>query len=314
MAALATAEYVTGHPERALELVASTLAALRSPGLASVTLRRVEGQARRAVGDTEGALAAFREGARVANELGMPSMAMELEIAAAVVLADRGEVDEGVDALGDLVERAAASGSVITESWARVCRGWLLLRVDPAAALPVIEAGLAEARRIDYPIAVAVDLRSLAYARLLLGDLPGAVDAAAALLDDLLARGALSNARLLVDVTAVLAHRCDHPAWATLAATVDALPITTLTAAQRDLVPLPDVEAPEIGRHDVIATVRTVLEELAAPDAARPPGEQDDPGRSRPAGSSGAGTRARSASPAGWCRCGNRRGSTTSSA
>ncbi len=178
VAALATAEYVTGHPERALELVASTLAALRSPGLASVTLRRVEGQARRAVGDTEGSLTAFREGARVAQELGMPSMAMELEIAAAVVSADRGEVHAGVAALGELVERAAASGSVITESWARAAWGWLLLRVDPATALPVIEAGLAEARRIDYPIAVAVDLRSLAYARLLLGDLPGATEAA----------------------------------------------------------------------------------------------------------------------------------------
>ena len=215
MAALATAEYVTGHPERALELVTPALAALRAPGLASVTLRRVEGQARRAVGDTEHSLTAFREGARLGHELGMPSMAMELEIAAAVVAADRGEVGAGVAALGELVDRAAASGSVLTETWARAAWGWLLLRVDPATALPVIEAGLAEARRIDYPIAVAVNLRSLAYARLLLDDIPGATEAAGQLLDDLLERGALSNSRLLVDVTAVVAHRCGHPAWAT---------------------------------------------------------------------------------------------------
>ena len=65
VAALATAEYVTGHPQRALELVTPILAAPGSPGLASMTLRRVEGQARRALGDTEGALAAFREGIRV---------------------------------------------------------------------------------------------------------------------------------------------------------------------------------------------------------------------------------------------------------
>jgi hypothetical protein len=156
--------------------------------------------------------------------------------------------------------------------------GWLLLRADPAAALPVIEAGLAEARHIDYPIAVAVDLRSLAYARLLLGDLSGAVGAARELLDDLLERGALSNARLLVDLTAVLAHRGGHPAWATLAATARALPITTLTAAQHELVPLPEVESSVIGRHDVIATVRTVLEELAAAGAAGPLDTQLDTG------------------------------------
>ena len=151
------------------------------------------------------------------------------------------------------------------------------MRVDPATALPVIEAGLAEARRIDYPIAVAVNLRSLAYARLLLDDIPGATEAASQLLDDLLERGALSNSRLLVDVTAVLAHRCGHPAWATLAATARALPITTLTAAQHELVPLPEADGQVVGRHDVIITVRTVLEELARPGAARLVERKADP-------------------------------------
>ena len=46
-------------------------------------------------------------------------------------------------------------------------------------------------RGIDYPIAVAVDLRSLGLRPLLSGDLPGAVEAAGELLDDLLERGAL---------------------------------------------------------------------------------------------------------------------------
>ena len=270
VAALATAEYVTGHPQRALDLVTPILA--RSPGPASMTLRRVEGQARRALGDTEGALAAFREGVRMGHELAMPSLAMELEIAAAVVSADRGDVPSSVAALGEIVERAAAAGSVITESWARAAWGWVLLRVDPAMALTVIEDGLAEARRIDYPIAVAVDWRSLAYARALRGDLPGAVHAATELLDDLLARGALSNARLVVDVTAVLAHRCGHPAWASLAATARALPITTLLAAQYELVPLPDIAAPELARHTVISTVRAVLEELTGRATAGPTG------------------------------------------
>jgi hypothetical protein len=100
---------------------------------------------------------------------------------------------------------------------------------------------------------------------------------------DLLERGALSNARLLVDVMAVLANRCGHPAWATLAATARALPITTLVAAQHELVPLPEVDTAVIGRHDVIASVRTVLEELVASGAARPI-EQDDDAEPEPAG------------------------------
>ncbi len=191
--------------------------------------------------------------------------------------------------------------------------GWLLLRVDPAAALPVIEAGLAEARRIDYPIAVAVDLRSLAFARLLLGDLPGAVEAAGELLDDLLERGALSNARLLVDVTAVLAHRGGHPDWASLATTARALPITTLAAAHHELVPLPDVDAPVIERHQVIVRVRAVLEELATSLTDGHDRESSTTtSRSRPAGSSGGATPGSSASPEGWSRCGSRKGSTTS--
>jgi hypothetical protein len=227
-------------------------------------LRRVRGQALRAIGDTAGSLSTFREGAQIAHELGMPAMAMELEITAAVVAADAGAVEAGVVALRELVERAAAAGSVITESWACAALGWVLLRVDPAAALPIVEQGLVEARRIDYPIAVAVDLRSLAYARLLLGDLPGAIVAARELVEDLLERGALSNIRLAVDVAAVLAHGSGHPAWATLAATARALPISTLAAAHYELVPLPDVDAPVLGRREVISTVRAVLEDLAA--------------------------------------------------
>jgi predicted ATPase len=87
-AALATAKYVTGHAARALELATSSLAGLRTSGLASVTLHRVLGQARRAVHDDAGSLEAFRAGASIGHELGMTAMALELEIAAALVVAD----------------------------------------------------------------------------------------------------------------------------------------------------------------------------------------------------------------------------------
>jgi predicted ATPase len=268
LAVLGTAEYVTGHPLRALDLVRPTIASLRSPGLASVTLRRVEGQASRALGHTDASLAPFQTGARVARDLGMASMAMELEVAAAQVLADSGQVAAAVAALEDLMAEAVAAGSTLTESWARTVHAWVLLRVDPVAARPAVEAALHEARSIAYPVAVAVNLRSLAYAQLLLGEPAAAVATAQALLDDLLDRGALSNVRILADITAVLAHHCAHPGWESLAATARALPITTLASGQFELVPLPPVTVATIGRHDIVATVRNVLGDLASAMAA----------------------------------------------
>jgi predicted ATPase len=277
VAVLGTAEYVTGHPQRALNLVRPVVAELHTPGLAAVTLRRVEGQASRALGRTEESLRAFRDGARVARDLGMASMAMELEVAAAQVLADSGEVQLAIAALEELVTDAVVARSTLTESWARTVHAWVLLRVDPAAARPAVEAALEQAQQIDYPVAIAVNLRSLAYAQLLLGDTAGAVATAQALLDDLLERGALSNVRILADVTAVLAHHCAHPGWESLAATARALPITTLASGQFELVPLPPVSVATIRRHDVVATVRNVLGDLAMGAPVGEPTERASP-------------------------------------
>ena len=66
-AVLATAEYVTGHPDRALEMATSTMPGSTAPGLASVTLHRVLGQARRALGDLAGSVEAFRRAPRSAT-------------------------------------------------------------------------------------------------------------------------------------------------------------------------------------------------------------------------------------------------------
>src|SRR4029079_3686384 len=95
-----------------------------------------------------GARAVLGEGALGARELELPAMAMELEIAAAVVAADDGAVYASVGALTELAEQAVACRSILTETWARTCQGWLLLRLDPAGSLPVIEASLADARRL----------------------------------------------------------------------------------------------------------------------------------------------------------------------
>ena len=259
VATVATAEYVSGEPHRAIALAESMLSAFAAPSLAAVTLRRVLGQARRAVGDVPGALAAFRDGADVARQLEMPAMAVELDVAHAQASADDGRVEEALHALRASVDESVRIGSVGNEAWARSCLGWVLLRVDPASALEEIEGALEMSRRIDYPIGVAVNLRSRAFAELLLGDLDAARTTVAELLDDVLERGAISHARLVVDVAAVLAHRIGDASWAQLASTAATLPTATLVGAGYELVPLPDGRARPVGRREAIAMVVRLL-------------------------------------------------------
>ncbi len=95
VAALATAEYVTGHPDVAAELAESAIEAEQRHSIASITLHRSLGQARRARRDLDGAVEAFRAGATIGHQLGMTAMALELDIAAALVTADLGDVDRG---------------------------------------------------------------------------------------------------------------------------------------------------------------------------------------------------------------------------
>lgn len=268
-AVLATSCYVTGDPATAIDLATTTLASHPGPDLTSITLRRVLGQARNALGDRDGAIAAFREGARVGHELGMTAMAQELEVAAAVIGADLGHAVDGLAELAAIIEAARTAGSVITASWALAARSWVLARVDPAAALAAATTALAEARQIDYPIAVAVDLRTIAFAHVLLGDHAAASAAVAELLDDLLERGALSNLRILADVAAALAYTCNVTGWQTLVATARALPITTLVSSQFELVALPQVDSPTLARRPLIDAVRDVVAEVATSSPSR---------------------------------------------
>ena len=282
VATVATGEYVSGEPHRALVRAESTLPALAGSSLASVTLRRVLGQARRAVGDVPGALAAFRDGADVARRLDMPAMAVELDVAHAQVSADDGRVEEALAALRASVDESARIGSVVNEAWARSCLGWVRLRVDPASALEEINGALEMSRRIVYPIAVAVNLRSRAFAELLLDDVDSARATISELLDDVVERGAISHARLVVDVAAVLAHRIGDACWAPLARTAATLPTATLVGAGYELVPLPDSDARPLGRREAIAMVVRLLADAApvagtAPAARAPQADDASP-------------------------------------
>ncbi|HSJ92113.1 MAG TPA: hypothetical protein VK917_08580, partial [Ilumatobacter sp.] len=262
VAVLATAEYVTGHPAAALQLAEDTIASHPEEDVSALLLRRVLGQARNACGDLDGAVEAFRDGSELGRRIGAIAMADELVSARAQVTADSGHVDDAVAQLDELLARTNPPLSALTASWAQTTRAWIQARIDPADALVAAADALAAARTLDYPIAIAVNLRTKAFAELLLDDTASATRTLTELRADLRRRGALSNARILVDATAALAHRLDHPSWPALTATARTLPITTIASSRFELAPLPTTTEAPIGHHDVFAVVGHVLAEL----------------------------------------------------
>ena len=264
LATLATAEYVTGHPDRALEVAEPAVRRLPGSGSAPVKLLRLVGQARSAKGDLDGAIEAFREGAALARRQEMPAMAIELDIVHAHVCAVAGEDPERIaDRLRASQEEADRIGSPVTAAWAATTLGWLLLRSDPDTAVDVVQDGLDASRRLDYPIGVAGGLRSLAFAHMVRGDPAAARDALQQLLDHLLDRGALSEARLLVDATATLAGLLGHPDAGLLAATARSLPVISLLLTPgSEPLPLPEADEDPLPLPWVLRGTRAVLESL----------------------------------------------------
>jgi predicted ATPase len=262
VAVLATAEYVSGHPDTAHELAESIRATHRGDDIPAVLVCRVLGQTRNALGDFDGAIAVFDEGTGLGRRIGATAMADELVVAREQVAADAGDVDQARTHLDELLARTDPPLSSIVASWAQTTRTWIHARTDPAAALTAATDALATARALDYPIAVAVNLRTKAFAELLLDDPGSAVRTLVELRDELRRRGAISNARVLVEPAAALAYRLDHPSWPRLAATARALPITTIACSHFEMIPVPDVNGGPFGRHDVFAVVGHVLAEL----------------------------------------------------
>lgn len=268
-AVLATCESY-GNPRAAIDIGERTLRAFTGRDTSTVALHRALGRARNALGDHAGAIDNLRAGARLGYEVGVPGLAQQLDVSAAVVAADLGLVSEALAETRSIAAAARASGSGVAAAWASAAYSWIELRVDPQAALASANAALAYAREIDFAFCVAVNLRTKAFAHLLLGDRPAAVATVTELVDDLLARSVLSNLRLLVDVAAPVAQVCGHPAWSRLAATARCLPITTPASSQFEVVPLPPVAAAPIPLNQLVAQVRATLDELAAGSVAAP--------------------------------------------
>lgn len=265
-ATAATCRYLLGQPTEAIALAEAARPHLGGSRYASCTLRRVEAQARAALGDVEGAVAVLDDATAEARRLGVVPLALE-------VLAMRAELAADLDARsvgGGLADvRAAqhdarAGGSDVIAVWARCVEASLLLRVDLDRAAAVSADALAQARALGYPACESVALQCLTEVALCRDDDAAAAARAEEWLEGLVGRGASSELRNVVHTVAVLAHRAGRGAWADLAATAEALPVVSLFAPpgiRQGALPPPTGQV--LSRRDAVLVARAELEAIA---------------------------------------------------
>jgi predicted ATPase len=266
VATTATARVLVGDPRGALELAERTLPDAEPSRTAPVTLRRAMAYAARALQDRPLALALFAEVSTLARDRDLLALALEADVTRAQLLAYDGHLDEAMALAASAQREAATAGSTVNEVWARSVLAHLALRKDIDTGLPAVHDALAAARDIDYPAAVSVNLRSLAWASIRTGDHTSAASALTELFGELIARSGVADVRGALYTTAELLHQAGDDTWATVAASAQALPLVGLTGGAIDeLVQLPgyDAVAP-LGRREAIALARDALRRLAA--------------------------------------------------
>jgi predicted ATPase len=270
IATAATCRYMLGDNDGAISLAEAALEAARASAYAPATLRRAIAQARRATGDTEGALRWFAATAEEARSAGLDAMAVESDTARAQILADLGRIEEALQVVDEAHAAAAATGSDVGTTWATAIRGSVLLRVDPSAAADVLRDALESARRIRYHAAIAVSIRALALADLCRGDLRSAARRVVELLDSLLEGGSTYELRLVLDVASpLLARSGRHQAAADLAATALALPVVSITASVgHELFPVDPAGGERLSVREAILLTRAEMDILLAGDVA----------------------------------------------
>jgi predicted ATPase len=270
VATVATCRYLAGRPRDAIQLAERALAEPGASPFAVASLHRVIGLARRALGDTTGSLAAFAEGAAEARAHDLYAIAMELDVAHAIARADVGDVHTALAEVRASREEAAQRHADLNESFAAASEGYIMLRRDPVAAIPIIEAGIADARKIPYPAMIARNLRSLALAHVATGALRDAARDVLDLLDNLAHRGDLTELRVTLEAAALVLERANRPAWADLAATAATLPVVSINASVgREPLPLPAHRGQRLSNREAFVTARRELEHVL--DAVAPP-------------------------------------------
>ncbi|MGI9595262.1 MAG: hypothetical protein ACR2QK_03825, partial [Acidimicrobiales bacterium] len=230
-ATVATCRNLLGDAEGAIALATSALPHVARSPYAPASLRRVLAQAHRANGNRQESRDLFKAGAEAAERTEAGGLAMELWVDHAVLLAELGDPDAGSAVIDQVLAEADRRGAGINRAWAMVGRGVIQL-VDAAdEAVPTLEAALAESRRLAYLAGISASLRALAMARFELCRTDDAAAAVIELLDELQERGGLNDLRMGLEIAAQIAEAVDDPAWADLAATAAALPVTTVSTA-----------------------------------------------------------------------------------
>lgn len=283
VATIATCRYLLGEPRAAIELAEAALPHTQRSLSAPCTLRRVIAQSRAALGDVDSAIAALDDAIEEARRLGLTPLAMEMTGFRAELSADLGAIDEALADVRDVQAEARRAGSDINAVWARCVEGSILLRVDESAAEAATADALTRARALDYPACVSVCLHCHAELAVRRGDLDLAARLVIELLEGLVARGAHSELRNALRMSAVLLHAADRPGWADLAATAASLPVVSIFATPgHERPPLPPHQGRPLSCRDAVLLARDELAALSQatprPHAVEPDRGGDEPG------------------------------------
>ena len=223
-----------GDPAGAYALAERTLDAVGASGTAPVTLRRAMAYAARALDDRPLAMRLFADVSAQARERGLVGLALEADVSRAQLTADDVGLEPAIELAESARREAIAAGSAVNEVWAQSILALFRLRQDIPAGFAEVHAALAAARRIDYPAAISVNLRSLAWGSLRSGRPRDAAEALYELFDGLMARDGVADAGGALHTTAELLHEIGSPAWPALAATAATLPMIGLTGGAID--------------------------------------------------------------------------------
>lgn len=231
VATVATCHYLLGDPAGAIAMAEEALADASGSIFAPVTLRRLLGQAHRALGHLEVAHGAFAEAAGAAEELGSAGLAMELWVDDGMLQAQLGDLDGGLQIIEKTLDRARRAGAEVNVAWALGCRAAVLLGRSVEQALPAIHEALDASRSIGYPAGVSFCLRLRALAHLQGRDLVAAAGTVTELLQELARQGGSNDLRMALDLAAHVTEATGQAGWQDLAVTAASLPVTTIIAS-----------------------------------------------------------------------------------
>ena len=169
-------------------------------------LRRAMAYAARAMDDIPAAMSWFAEAADRARGGGLITLALEADVNRAQLLAEAGDLTTAFELARAAHAESCVIGSPVNEVWAQSILAQLELRREVAAGLDAVSLALDAARRIGYPAAIAVNLRTLAWGLTRVGRYRDAAETLTELFDHLLARGGVAELRGALLTTAELLH------------------------------------------------------------------------------------------------------------